>query len=88
VMHETDEEEDDGPGLSQAPGYQEGTVEWASEFPLPFDGNSVSKGTPLGELSDNALRYIVDDKARQFPKAAKAARILLRAREEVRQEDG
>jgi hypothetical protein len=94
VMHESDEEEDDAPETPSLPEqagppvYQEGTVEWASEIPLPFDGNSVSKGTPLGELSDNALRYIVDDKARQFPKAAKAARILMQARQEVRQEDG
>lgn len=87
VIHETDEDENDGSETS-SPGYQEGTVEWASEIALPFDGTSVAKGTPLGELSDNALRYIVEHKEREHPKAAKAARILMRAREEVRQEDG
>jgi hypothetical protein len=40
----------------------------------------------MGQLNDGALTYIAEQKADDFPTEAKAARVLLRARERARQQ--
>lgn len=81
-----DETDATHPTPPQPPQYQEGTVEWATEVGVPLNGQTFKKGAPMGQLNDNALRYISEQKSAEFSTEAKAARILLRAREQARQE--
>ena len=78
-------EEEQGEDQAQ-PQPREGTLEWARRFPLPFEGTSVKKGTPLGELSDGALEFLTG-KADEYPQAAQAAGIIRHANQQADTEE-
>lgn len=66
-----------GPADSDTP-YNRDKLGWALTYPSPVGGKSFKKGTPMGELPVEALEYIVEHLAEQYPEAAEAAYEILR----------
>jgi hypothetical protein len=73
---EDDEGEIDGSHAPSPPEPDEGSLEWAKKFPLPFEASSYSKGDLLGSLDEEALKWI-KARPKKYPGAAKAAKVLL-----------